>query len=306
MDNYMDKCSYFVEGAALFGSSPCQDFVNYLEEELGIKYFVDLTYDNEQNIDFYTSKYSKIKYPIKDQKIPTNQLEFCKFIITLCNILKKGGKMYIHCKGGHGRSGVVVASLLGLYRDVDAETALKMTYTYHQNRKVMRDRWRLIGSPQTHSQKEFVRQLFYPIYYNTYGNVEFKYLSTFSKHSVTMSGFCNQTFTFPTAEAAYQAFKNPNDLDYVKKQVSSPSPKISKILGRSVTLRPNWDAIKEDIMFEIIKSKFSQHDDIRQLILETGLRIIIKCSKRSTFWNITSKNRMGKLLQKVRNEFNSV
>ena len=304
----MDKCSYFIEEVALFGSSPCQEFVNYLEDELGIKYFVDLTHDNEQNIDLYTPKHPKIKYPIKDQKIPTNQLEFCKFIISLCNILKKGDKMYIHCKGGHGRSGVVVACLLGLYRGIDADVALRTTYICHQNRKVMRDRWRLIGSPQTYSQKEFVRQSFYPIYYNTYGNVEFKYLSNFSKHPVTMGGFGhdNRSFTFPTAEAAYQAYKNPTDLEYVEKQVSAQNPKTSKTLGKGTNLRDNWEILKQDIMLEIVRSKFSQHDDIRQLLTETGLRIIIKCSKRISFWNITSENRMGKLLQKVRNEFNSV
>lgn len=303
----MDKCSYFIEDLALFGSSPCQDFVTYLENEIGIRYFIDLTYDTERNIDFYTTNYTKIKYPIKDQRIPTNQLEFCKFVISLCSILKKGGKMYVHCKGGHGRSGVVVAAVLGLYYEIDAETALNMTYKCHQNRRTMRDRWRMIGSPQTYAQKEFIRELFHPIYYNTYGNVEFKYLSTFSKHPVSLDGFGtdNLTFVFPTTEAAYQACKNPQDIDYVKQQVCASNPKISKILGKATTLREDWEQRKEEIMFRIVKAKFTQHPEIRKLLCETGLRIIIKCSKRSTFWNNPTYNRMGKLLQKVRNEFNS-
>ena len=307
MDDYMNKCSYFIDNLALFGSSPTQEFVDYLESELGIQYFVDLTYDNERNIDAYTTKYNKIRYPIKDQRIPTNQLEFCKLILRLCDILKAGGKMYVHCKGGHGRSGVVVAGVLGVYHNVGSEEALEMTYTFHQNRKVMRDRWRIIGSPQTYAQKEFIRQLFYPIYYNTYGNVEYKYLSTFSKHSVHLGGFGNGelSFLFPTAEAGYQAYKNPTDLDYVLKQVNSSSPKVSKELGKVVELRNDWENIKEGIMKNVIKAKFNQHPDIRELLMCTGLRIIIKCSKRTSFWNTSKENRMGKLLMEVRKEISN-
>lgn len=305
MDDYMNKSSYFVEDLALFGSSPTQQFVDYLEEELDIRYFVDLTYDNERNIDAYTTRYTKIRYPIKDQKIPTNQLEFCKLVLRLCDILKAGGKMYLHCKGGHGRSGVVVAAVLGVYHNVGSEEALAMTYKFHQNRKVMRDRWRIIGSPQTYAQKEFIRQLFYPIYYNTYGNVEYKYLSTFSKHTVSCRGFgpsMDRVLTFPTSEAAYQAYKNPGNLEYVLNQSNALSPKVSKELGKAVKLRDDWENIKERIMMVVIKSKFEQHPDIRELLIHTGLRIIIKCSKRTSFWNTSSENRMGKLLMSIRQQ----
>ena len=91
MDNYMDKCSYFIENLALFGSSPNQEFVDYLENVINVRYFVNLTCENERNIDNYETKYIKIHYPIRDHCIPTNRLEFCKLIIRLCNILKDGG-----------------------------------------------------------------------------------------------------------------------------------------------------------------------------------------------------------------------
>jgi ribA/ribD-fused uncharacterized protein len=301
MDKYMDKCSYFIENLALFGSSPCQEFVNYLEDELGIKYFVDLTYDNEPNIDGYTTRYTKIKHPIKDQKIPTNRLEFCKFILTLDDILRRGGKMYVHCKGGHGRSGVVVASVLGVYYGLSAEKALEMTHASHQKRKVMRDRWRMIGSPQTYAQKEFIRQLFYPIYYNTYGNFEYKYLSTFSSHRVKMEIKGIGMVDFPTAEAAYQAHKAPQEL-YVESQSKAPTPKISKILGKHSPIVGNWEEIRDDVMYRVLLAKFTQNAEIRTLLIETGLRPIFKSSKRISYWNNMEFNRMGLLLQRVRKE----
>lgn len=297
----MDKCSYFIENLALFGSSPCQEFVNYLEDELGIKYFVDLTYENEHNIESYTTRYTKIRHPIKDQKIPTNRLEFCKLILSLVEILKRGGKMYVHCKGGHGRSGVVVAGIIGVFYGVSAEKALDMTRDSHQKRKTMRDRWRAIGSPQTYAQKEFIRNLFYPIYYNTYGNFEYKYLSTFSSHKVTME-IGGRVVEFPTAEAAYQAHKNPTDIQYVDNQSKSPNPKVSKILGKSTLLLSNWDEIKESIMYKVIHSKFTQNEELKTLLIDTGLRPIFKSSKRISYWNNMEFNRMGSLLQKVRNK----
>ena len=306
MEKYMDKCSYFIENIALFGSSPCQEFVDYLENELDIKYFVDLTYENEHRVDFYKTRYVKIKHPIRDQKTPTDTLKFCKFIVTLCDILHSGGKMYVHCKGGHGRSGVVVAAILGVFLNLSSEKALEMVHSCHQDRKVMRDRWRIIGAPQTYNQKEFIKNLFYPIYYNTYGNFEYKYLSNFSKHRVTIGGFevdKDLEFIFPTAEAAYQAFKNPTDLLYINSQTVSINPKISKFLGKSIQLRNNWDNIRYDIMYNVLKAKFTQNIDLKNLLLLTGLRPIFKCSKRISFWNNTDTNMMGKLLQQIRAEF---
>ena len=85
-------------------------------------------------------------------------------------------------------------------------------------------------------------------------------------------------------------------------QSSAYSPKVSKELGKSIKLRHDWDKIKETIMKSVIKAKFNQHPDIYELLVNTGLRIIIKCSKRTSFWNSSSDNRMGKLLMSVRNE----
>jgi ribA/ribD-fused uncharacterized protein len=299
MDKYMDKCSYFIEHLALFGSSPCQEFVNYLEDELGIRYFVDLTYENEHNIEFYTTRYTKIRHPIKDQKIPTNRLEFCKFILSLADILQRGEKMYVHCKGGHGRSGVVVASVLSVYHDISAEKALDLTRACHQKRKVMRDRWRVIGSPQTYAQKEFIRHLLYPIYYNTYGNFEYKYLSTFSNHRVAIELGC-RVVEFPTAEAAYQAHKNPTDAQYVDNQSKSQNPKMSKLLGKHTTLVNNWNEVRDEAMYKVLYCKFTQNTELKTLIIETGLRHIFKSSKRTSYWNNMEFNRMGVMLQRVR------
>jgi protein-tyrosine phosphatase len=161
----MDKCSYFIENKAIFGSFPSQDEINTLEQ-LGVRVFVDVTIPTEYKVVPYTTNYTVISYPIQDNSIPKDCVEFCSFIYNIYIKLKNLGpdeKLYLHCKGGHGRSGVVVAMLLALYHNIPADAALNMTWKYHQNRKVMKDKWRKIGSPQTPEQINFVRKMFEPI-----------------------------------------------------------------------------------------------------------------------------------------------
>jgi len=110
----MDNTSYFIKNKALFGSFPTQDTVNKLEQK-GVRYFINLTYSNERKIIPYVTQYGYISYPITDHGIPTNKLTFANLIMKISNIinnLNPGELVFVHCKGGHGRSGIVVASLL--------------------------------------------------------------------------------------------------------------------------------------------------------------------------------------------------
>lgn len=53
-----------------------------------------------------------IHYPIDDGRIPTNLTEFNDFIRQLSNLNEQGHKLYIHCRGGHGRSELVATYYL--------------------------------------------------------------------------------------------------------------------------------------------------------------------------------------------------
>ena len=160
----MDTCSYFIKDKALFGSFPSEIAVKELEDN-GVRYFVNLTHDDEDKIKQYQTNYQTITYTIKDRSIPTNLESFTQFIIHIGSIIRNldKEKVYIHCKGGHGRSGLVVACLICYIFKLSAYEALNYTSKCHNNRSVMRDKWRKIGSPQTYLQKRFVHQLFRPI-----------------------------------------------------------------------------------------------------------------------------------------------
>lgn len=57
----MNRCSYFIQNKALFGSYPTQESVLELEEH-GVRYFVDLTHNGEKNTTPYETKYKYIRF----------------------------------------------------------------------------------------------------------------------------------------------------------------------------------------------------------------------------------------------------
>ena len=293
----MDRCSYFIKDKALFGSCPSQEVVDHLEN-IGVRYFIDLTSPEDKRIEKYETKYTKLNFPIKDRSIPEDPKKFCAFVIKVCYIIRNlnAEMVYVHCKGGHGRSGVLVASVLCHYLKISPEEALQKTRAAHQERKEMREKWRILGSPQTFSQKEFVRALFKPIFYHPH---QYTCFNTLNADPIEIEGMG----IFPTVEAAYQAFKNPTDESYInalKKAENDP-----KLLGKQVNLRndKNWDNIRLYVMYLILRLKFQNNLLHKDVLMSTILRPIIRVSKKTSFWHLMKNNTFGRVLEKVRNEF---
>lgn len=302
----MDLCSYFVKDRALFGSFPTQDSVKELEEH-GVRYFVNLTLDSEKKITPYATQYNYIHYPIVDNQIPTNWKSYAQFIIRISKIifnLQKGELLLIHCKGGHGRSGLVVASILCHMFGITPEDALRRTTKYHSNRLVMRDKWRKIGSPQTRLQKNLVYKFFEPLRFcRQYKTGYTTGFSNFSQHSVCVP----ELGLFPTAEAAFQAHKNTADVDYVEKQKNARTPMFSNYIGNRCVPVEDWEEKKDMIMEMVIRLKIEQNEDIGSKLLNTGLRPLVEHNTRGdSYWGdgLDGKgmNKLGKILMKIRNE----
>lgn len=114
---------------------------------------------------------------------------------------------------------------------------------------------------------------------------------------------------YPTIEHAFQAAKTFN-LEERKKVREAPSPAIAKRLGRRVTLRPDWETVKYEIMLELLRQKFSE-PVLRQKLMDTDNAELIEgntwgdrswgCVQKNGKW--VGKNNLGKLLMKVRAEF---
>jgi ribA/ribD-fused uncharacterized protein len=111
---------------------------------------------------------------------------------------------------------------------------------------------------------------------------------------------------YNNAEAAFQSAKL---LDKVqRRQFCNLNAPDAKRLGRRVQLRPDWEQVKDNIMYEIIKSKFSiKH--LREMLLATGEAILIEGNTwNDTYWGMCrgkGKNMLGKILMRVREELKS-
>lgn len=99
-------------------------------ESFGITHFVDLTEVGElqpyESLLYKGAKY--FRFPIKDVSIPQSTEDVRGLIAKITKVIKDSpkAKVYIHCWGGVGRTGLIVGCLLGeLYRKNYDET-LKM------------------------------------------------------------------------------------------------------------------------------------------------------------------------------------
>jgi predicted NAD-dependent protein-ADP-ribosyltransferase YbiA (DUF1768 family) len=297
----MDRSSEFIRGKARFGSYPTQKYVEEFEN-MGVRYFVNLTYDEEKHIIPYKTKYTYIHYPISDHRVPTCWKSFAQFIIKIGNIiksLKEEEQIYIHCKGGHGRSGIVVASLLCYLYNIPASEGIAKTNRYHSYRKDMREKWRKIGSPQTRSQKHFVSKFFETLY--IYDN-NTKYFSCIFRNDAEISVNIPNLGKFSTTE---EAFKKIKKIYFGNKDFCQDKIKFRQVIQNmlkdiycneeklNIDI-DNWDNIKYFVMYILLRYKFKHNDDIREKLLKTGLRPIIYWGDKNNF--------LGEILSKIRND----
>lgn len=284
----METISEFIKNKAYFGGYPTQQQVEEYQK-FGFRYFVNLTNDGEKRLTPYKTEYEYIQYPISDHRIPSDWQSFATLIIKLSNIIRKlsnGKKMYIHCKGGHGRAGVVVACILCYLYKISPVESISKTTKYHNRRKGIRDKWKKMGSPQTRSQKHFVTKFFEPLI--VYNNINNNYFSSIFGNEFPTDIKIPNLGEFKNAQLAYKAFKQ-------KVITECENDNITKNI---------WGTIKEDAMYTILSYKFDQHNDISNKLLNTGLRPVIIHSN-NVFWGYkekTGRNILGKMITKLREE----
>lgn len=108
---------------------------------------------------------------------------------------------------------------------------------------------------------------------------EYAFLSNFYMCSVFAGGYA-----WPSAEHAFQAQKtlNPEAREAIAR---ARYPGQAKGLGRRLTLRPDWEAIKKRVMFEVVLAKFDQHDNLAQRLVATGFEELIEGNSwGDTYW----------------------
>jgi hypothetical protein len=131
---------------------------------------------------------------------------------------------------------------------------------------------------------------------------EYGCFSNFAAAPLTLRGK-----TWRTTEHYFQAQKvagTPREEEI--RQANSPSVAARMGRSRKHPLRPDWERVKDAVMREAVLAKFTQHADLRAVLLGTGDALIVEHTSNDSYWGDggdgSGRNRLGQILMSVREE----
>ena len=113
---------------------------------------------------------------------------------------------------------------------------------------------------------------------------------------------------YKTSEHYYQSKKFLDKRDE-QAIIDCPGPWSAAEQGRSPSrvLREDWESIKDSMMMEAIRHKFSQNPGLKNKLMDTQDAELIEHSKSDKYWadggDGSGQNKLGQLLMKLREEF---
>lgn len=133
---------------------------------------------------------------------------------------------------------------------------------------------------------------------------EYAFLSNFYPSPIEYEGI-----KYPTVEAAFQAAKTP-DMHMKVAIATAEHPGKAKRMGRKVVLCEDWEEIKDKVMEDCLRLKFS-NPILREKLLATGDEELEEGNWwHDNYWGScycsrcgdVGKNKLGYLLMKIRKE----
>lgn len=125
---------------------------------------------------------------------------------------------------------------------------------------------------------------------------DYYFLSNFYPCQIIYNGYM-----FKSSESAFQSAK---DLSR-QSEFESLTPGRAKKLGKQVNLRSDWEKIKNSVMEDILRIKFSK-TRLKEKLVSTYPRELIEGNNwNDTYWGVCDgkgKNNLGKILMKLRKE----
>lgn len=138
------------------------------------------------------------------------------------------------------------------------------------------------------------------IYFYGARHIPYGCFSNFSPHGFELDGVW-----WPTSEHYFQAqkFARTPFADQIRQ---APTPHEAAKMGRrrSLPLRPDWEAIKDQVMLQGVLRKFETHPDIRAVLLATEEELLVENAPRDYYWGCgadgSGQNKLGQVLMTVR------
>jgi ribA/ribD-fused uncharacterized protein len=137
-------------------------------------------------------------------------------------------------------------------------------------------------------------------------NEEYGCFSNFSHH-----GFLIDGKWWMTSEHYFQA-KKFEGTEYEEKIRLLDNPMKAADMGRDHTLplRKDWENVKDDIMKKAVIEKFTQNQDIKKILIQTGEQDIVEKTTTDYYWgcgaNGSGKNMLGLILMETREKLTNL
>lgn len=137
-------------------------------------------------------------------------------------------------------------------------------------------------------------------FYSTIG--EYGCFSNFSRHHLFL-----KDKMWKTSEHYFQAQKFAGTSHEEELRLADSPMEVAKMgRDRKRPLRKDWEEVKDDIMREALRAKFTQNKDLKKILLETGDAELVEHTANDNYWGDggdgSGKNMLGKLLMELREE----
>ncbi len=158
----IQHCYWVKPGCLLAGEYPRERDSEHLSQAkisallgAGITIFIDLTSDDDGLLPYsslISAAAQHLRFPIRDRSIPASRAVTLAILDAIDDCISRGERVYVHCWGGVGRTGVIVGCWLARHGSRGEAALNRLNALWQQCPKSA-----FRNSPETLEQTEYVR-----------------------------------------------------------------------------------------------------------------------------------------------------
>ncbi len=112
---------------------------------------------------------------------------------------------------------------------------------------------------------------------------------------------------WPTSEHYYQAMKyQRGDWQEWVRAVADPMEAANRGRDPQKPKRSDWSSYRDEVMRKALRAKFTQHQELRELLLATGEARLVEHTEKDCYWadcgDGRGENKLGLMLEELRQE----